>query len=265
METELIKQATSGDKKALEELIVSVKDKIYNLCLRYLWHPQDAEDATQEILIRIITNLSTFEGKSLFSTWCFRIGVNYLLNSKREKKIQNLTFTDFSNELKEGLDRPGYSGADSLLLEEEVKTGCTMGMLLCLSPELRIAFILDIVFNLNSKEAAVILDISPETFRKRLSRARESMEHFMQANCGLVNKARACRCNKRIPIAVETKRVDPRYLLFAGKIGEYNSQMEELHDTAGIFKSHPNFETSPGMLKNILNLVTSSRYTILKD
>src|SRR5688572_20485780 len=139
MQTDLIKQATGGDKKALEKLIVSVSDKIYNLCLRYLWHPQDAEDATQEILIRIITNLGTFEGKSLFSTWCFRVGVNYLLNVKRNKAAQNITFVDFSNQLKEGLDRPAYTRADAPLLEEEVKTGCTLGMLLCLSPDLRLA------------------------------------------------------------------------------------------------------------------------------
>ena len=98
MQKQLVNLAASGDRKALEELIASVKDKIYNLSLRYLWHRQNAEDATQEILIKIITNLSSFEGKSLFSTWCFRIAVNYLLNLKRNKVEQNITFSDFSNE-----------------------------------------------------------------------------------------------------------------------------------------------------------------------
>jgi RNA polymerase sigma factor (sigma-70 family) len=265
MEKEQVKQAIGGDKKALEELILSVKDKIYNLSLRYLWHPQDAEDATQEILIRVITNLSTFEGKSLFSTWCFRVAVNYLLNSKRNKKEHNITFSDFSDQLAKGLDQPGYTGADTVLLEEEVKTGCTLGMLLCLSPELRLAFILDTVFHLNSNEAALILEMSAETFRKRLSRARESMQRFMNGNCGLVNKSRPCRCNKRIPHAIETKRVDPKYLLFSGKVGDYNSQMEELHDVAGIFNAHPGFKAPEAVLKNIFALLESNRYTILRD
>jgi RNA polymerase sigma factor (sigma-70 family) len=265
MQTNLVKLAISGDRKALEELISSVKDKIYNLSIRYLWHPQNAEDATQEILIKIITNLSTFKGESLFSTWCFRIAVNYLLNLKRNKTEQNITFSEFSNQLKEGLDRPSYSGADSGILEEEVKTGCTLGMLLCLSPEFRIAFILNTVFNLNSKEASQIMDIKPETFRKRLSRAKESVEHFMQANCGLINKSKPCRCGKRIPHAIETNRIDPQNLLFAGKIKDYNAQMEELHDVAGIYKSHPDFKTPAYLLKNIYTLLTSNRYTILKD
>jgi RNA polymerase sigma factor (sigma-70 family) len=264
MQTDLVRLAIRGDKRALEDLIVSVKDKIYNLSLRYLWHPQNAEDATQEILIKVITNLGTFEGKSLFSTWCFRIAVNYLLNLKRNKADQ-ISFSDFSNELRKGLDRPAYTEADTGILEQEVKTGCTLGMLLCLSPELRIAFILGAVFDLNSKEASFILEVTQETYRKRLSRARESIEYFMHSNCGLVNRSSPCRCKKRIPYAIETKRIDPVHLLFAGKVNEYNAQMEELHDAAGIFRNHPDFETSPNMLKSIFNLLTSNRYTILKD
>ena len=87
----------------------------------------------------------------------------------------------------------------------------------------------------------------------------------MNSNCGLVNKSRPCRCEKRIPYAIDTKRIDPRHLLFVRKVNEYNAQMEELHDAAGIFKSHPDFKTSSRMLKDIFNLLTSNRYTILKD
>jgi len=265
MQTDLVKLAISGDRKALEELLISVKDKIYNLSIRYLWHPQNAEDATQEILIKIITNLSSFEGKSLFSTWCYRIAVNYLLNLKRNKGQQNITFSDFSNELKIGLNRPAYVGADTDILEEEVKTGCTLGMLLCLSPELRMAFIIGTVFDLSSEGASQILQVTPETYRKRLSRAKESLEHFVNSHCGLINQSRPCRCAKRIPHAVDAKRIDPRHLLFVAKANEYNRQMEELHDAAGIFKSHPDFKTGPHLLNNIFDLLKSNRYTILKD
>jgi RNA polymerase sigma factor (sigma-70 family) len=265
METNLVKRAMHGDRKALEELVISVKDKIYNLSLRYLWHPQNAEDATQEILIRIITNLSTFEGKSLFSTWCFRIGVNYLLNLKRDKTKHSISFSDFSNELREGLDRPAYTGTDSAILEQEVKNGCTLGMLLCLTPELRIAFILDHVFELSSKEASTIVNVTPEAYRKRLSRAKESMEHFMHANCGLVNKAKACRCKKRISYAIEKRRIDPGHLLFVDKLKTYNNEMEELHHVADIYKSHPDFNATPALLENIFSLLRSDQYGILRD
>src|SRR5688500_18552846 len=109
-------------------------------------------------------------------------------------------------------------------------------MLLCLSPELRMAFILGTVLNLNSNEASQMLEITPESFRKRLSRGKESLEHFMNSHCGLINESRPCRCGKRIPYALDAKRIDSRYLLFVSKTNEYNRQMEELHDAAGIFK-----------------------------
>ena len=70
-EPELIDQAVNGDKKALETLLLSVQDMLYNLSLRMLGSPQDAEDAVQEIMIKIITQLSTFRKESAFSSWAY--------------------------------------------------------------------------------------------------------------------------------------------------------------------------------------------------
>ena len=74
----LVAQAASGDKEALEVLIADVQDMIFNLSLRMLGTFADAEDATQDILLKIITHLSSFRGESSLTTWVFRIAVNYL-------------------------------------------------------------------------------------------------------------------------------------------------------------------------------------------
>lgn len=60
----LVSMAKEGDKKALEELVLQIQDKIYGLALRMLYHPSDAEDASQEILLRIVTHLGTFREKA---------------------------------------------------------------------------------------------------------------------------------------------------------------------------------------------------------
>src|SRR5882724_5414419 len=60
----LVARARSGDRKALEELVQRHQAWIYNIAIRMLYHPQDAEDATQEILIKVLTRLSSFEGRS---------------------------------------------------------------------------------------------------------------------------------------------------------------------------------------------------------
>src|SRR5260370_13982890 len=89
--------ARSGDRQALEELIERHQTWIYNIAVRMLYHPQDAEDATQEILIKLLTRLSSFEGRSSFRTWLYRIVVNHVLNMKRGRVEVQHASIDFAS------------------------------------------------------------------------------------------------------------------------------------------------------------------------
>jgi RNA polymerase sigma factor (sigma-70 family) len=82
----LVARAQGGDRDALEGLVRRHQGWVYNIALRMLYHPQDAEDATQEILIKALTRLSSFEGRSSFRTWLYRIVVNHVLNMKRGRR-----------------------------------------------------------------------------------------------------------------------------------------------------------------------------------
>src|SRR5712692_9123555 len=82
----LVMRARAGDRTALEELIQRHQGWIYNIAVRMLYHPQDAEDATQEILVKVLTRLSSFEGRSSFRTWLYRIVVNHVLNMRRGRR-----------------------------------------------------------------------------------------------------------------------------------------------------------------------------------
>ena len=73
----LAEKATAGDMEALEALVTGVQDMVFNLSLRMLGTFADAEDAAQDILLKMITHLSSFRGESLFTTWVFRIAVNH--------------------------------------------------------------------------------------------------------------------------------------------------------------------------------------------
>src|SRR5260370_7984514 len=79
----LVLRARSGDHQALEDLVQRHQTWIYNIAIRMLYHPQDAEDATQEILIKVLTRLSSFERRSSFRTWPSRLFFTHLLNTKR--------------------------------------------------------------------------------------------------------------------------------------------------------------------------------------
>lgn len=79
------KKAQQCDQAALEELIAQIQEKVYGLALRMLWHPEDAQDATQEILLRVVTHLATFRGESTFFTWVYRIAANHLLRFRKSR------------------------------------------------------------------------------------------------------------------------------------------------------------------------------------
>jgi RNA polymerase sigma factor (sigma-70 family) len=272
---QLVGEAKAGNRTAVEELIRRIQDRIYGLALRMLWHPADAEDASQEILIRILTSLGSFRGESSFSTWVYRVASNYLLTTrKRRMEHDRLTFQAFGEDLERGLGKAAEIPASSeqALLIQEVKIGCTHGMLLCLNREHRLAFILGEVFELTDREAAEILEISAAAFRKRLSRARSRLYAFMAQHCGLVNPKSQCRCAKRADVAIQVGRVNPKDLLFAShpaiahpepSLMEKVSEMEELHDAAAIFRSHPEFAAPESLLPAIKDLIGSGKFTIM--
>lgn len=230
----------------------AVQRDVYNLALRFLWHPQDAEDATQEILIRILTGLSGFRGESGFRTWVYRIACNSLLTLRKQRmEKHSVTFEEFGEDLSRGLPNDSLvveSDVNEKLLLEEVKIGCTLAMLLCLDRDHRLAYVLGEVLELGHREAAAALEIAPGTYRKRLSRARAAITSFMTSRCGLANPVNACRCRRRVTTAVASGRVVPSHLLFASsrekarRFPQVLAQIRQLEDTrraAALYRSHP--------------------------
>jgi DNA-directed RNA polymerase specialized sigma24 family protein len=95
-------RAKGGDRAAVEELVARHQAWIYNIAVRMLYHPQDAEDATQEILVKALTALSSYEGRSSFRTWLYRVVVNHVLNARRGRlEPPTISFSCYGH----GLDR----------------------------------------------------------------------------------------------------------------------------------------------------------------
>ena len=144
----LIGQATAGDKAALETVLAGVQDLVFNLSLRMLGTFHDAEDASQDILLKVMTHLSSFKGESTFTTWVFRIAVNYLKDYKKHMFAQfPLNFEFYGDDIRNGKiqDVPDLTqNVERAILAEELKLSCTNVMLQCLDPENRCIFILEI-------------------------------------------------------------------------------------------------------------------------
>jgi RNA polymerase sigma factor (sigma-70 family) len=216
-----VARAVAGDRDALESVIAAIQPDVHRIALRFLWHPQDAEDATQEILIRVMTRLDTFRAESAFRTWVFRVATNRLLSLRAKRaERQAMSFDAFAADLDNGLSEHVVTIPDIErdLLLDEVRIGCTMAMLLCLDRPYRLAYILGEIMDLDHNEGAAVMDISPAAFRARVSRARRSITALMTSRCGLVDPSNACRCRKRVGTAIRLGRLDPHNLLFAGSL-----------------------------------------------
>jgi RNA polymerase sigma factor (sigma-70 family) len=226
----LVIKAQNGNQEALEGVVIGIQDMVYYLALRMLASPEDAKEATQEIIIRIITKLSTFEHNSKFKTWVYRVSTNYLINEKKiRQKEQGLTFERFKQDLESDLTLPvNYENQmDYSLLLDEVRIGCTIAMLLCLDPKNRMSYILGEILELDSIEASEVLGISRESFRQQVSRSRKKVQEFTQNTCGLVNECNSCTCEKKLTGAVKRGRAVPGHLVFADKSSKtYNDALD---------------------------------------
>ena len=244
---DIAKRALDGDRNAVEQVVRDLQGDVYGLALRMLWNREDAEDATQEILVRAITRLAQFDFRSKLKTWVYRIAVNYILDVKKSPVERlHLTFERFADDLAEGLSSDGPTDADRSLLTEEVKIGCTLGMLQCLDRPHRLAYVFGEIFELPGPEAADALGITPALFRKRLQHARTAIMSFTRTYCGLASDTAACACHRRVPAALRIGRVREDALDFANQASSYRDtrafvrQVEEARWALEVHRgSHP--------------------------
>ena len=263
-----INRALSGEKEALENIVVEVKDLIYNLSLKMLLFPEDAEDATQEILVKMITHLSTFQRKSSFQTWVYRIASNYLITekSKRGYQAKRISFDAYAEQIDNGQsEKVMYTNNEGeiRLLEEEVKVSCTHGLLHCLNPTNRLIYILGDILDFNSVESAEILGITPTSFRKQLSRSREKVRNFLTTKCGLVDSDNPCKCKRKIDFLIDQEMIDPKTLRFAHHTNrsiDLINKIDSLDKSLSVFRSVPTLEAPEEVLSEVKRMIKSTTF-----
>ncbi len=256
----LIGRAVAGDKEALGTVLECVQDLVFNLSLRMLGTFPDAEDASQDILLKIVTHLSTFKGESAFSTWVFRIAVNHLKDYKKHMFAKMpLSFAFYGEDIKNAKidDVPDLTqNVEQSVLAEELKLSCTNVMLQCLDAEERCIFIMGTMFQVDSRIAGEILDITPETYRQRLSRVRRKVADFLSEYCGEYGSG-TCKCAQRVNYAIQNHRIAPDRLDFtAATIStrtmlEVKEAMEEIDGLSQQFSFCKTYQPPKGLKRFI--------------
>jgi RNA polymerase sigma factor (sigma-70 family) len=267
---ELVRGAKAGDRDQLEILFSRHLPWIFNLSLRMLHRHADAEDATQEILLKTFKALPDFRGEAKFRTWLYRIAVNHLLTVKKPKWAASdavCSFTIASAGLRQVPDLdppdPRTVPVPIEILIEETKNNCMIGTLLCLDGRQRLVFILGEIFQVSDEVGAEIVEVTPANFRQILCRARRDLYEYLRDNCSLVNPENACKCTRKTHAFIQAGFVNPEKLEFTQahvrKVREVAAQRApEIFDShmetgASVYRNHPFYE--PSEQAEILRLV----------
>lgn len=162
--------ANAGDRGALEVLLARHLDRVHAICRRVTGHPEDALDATQEALIAVTRGLHRYDGRSLFTTWLYRVATNAALDELRRRKRRPEPAELFE-------DRPlAGAGAGSAPVESAVVARLDVDAALAgLSPEFRAAVVLRDLCDMDYAEIAEALDVPIGTVRSRIARGRAAI------------------------------------------------------------------------------------------
>lgn len=190
----LIDKINAGDFQAFEALVNRYEGKVYRLAMRMLRNQQDAEDALQEAFLQVYRGLKSFEGRSNFSTWLFRLATNVCLMKIRHRGTEPtgmVPLEDFLPQHEEG-NQPSLQEwpekPEEILLTKEAREKM-MEALDQLPADYRAVFILRDIEGFSNAEAGEALGISVAAVKSRLHRARIALrgmlaEYFEQGKFG---------------------------------------------------------------------------------
>jgi DNA-directed RNA polymerase specialized sigma24 family protein len=189
---ELAANAANGDRDALNELLRRMQHPMYRLALRFLGNQADAEDATQDILIRLTTHLSTFEGRSKFTTWSYTVAIRMLLRARKGAVESSVVSAEkFSEFLDVGLAERDFPAEQAEYRE-----------------------LLGDILGVTDVEGAEICETTPAAFRQRLARGRRTIRSIIDGRCGLMDERNPCRCGRQIQSSLEAGLMDRTALTF---------------------------------------------------
>lgn len=171
-ETELVRRAQKGDEESFCALIGQYEKRIYNIAYKFLRNEYDAQDAAQEAIIKMFTNIRKFSFQSAFSTWMYRVTANTCLDMIRKRRPD----TDLEDFERYAVSRVGNPDSDTINRElgENIKSAIRM------LPDKYIPIIvLKDMEGLKYEEIAEVLHISVGTVKSRISRAREKLRDIL--------------------------------------------------------------------------------------
>jgi len=170
-ETVLIQSILDGHTAGFNVLVKKYEASVFRIVMGYVHQKEDAEDITQEVFVKVYQSLSSFQGRSSFSTWLFRIAVHVSLNALQKRKRRTLwSMTAALLQLPSGNKSPEQE------LSEKAEKSQLRHAIDALPEKQRMAFILSRYEELPQREVALIMDVSEGAVEQLLLRAKENLK-----------------------------------------------------------------------------------------
>lgn len=153
-------------------------DQVYNLCLQYLQHPQEAEEATQDVFVKIHQKMATFQGESALGTWIYRICINHCLDRiKARKRAKRFPFLSslFNRDQPTDIEIPDFKHP-GVLLEDREALELLFQKMNDLPENQKTALILRYLEELPPTDIAEIMQVSVKAVESLLQRAKSNLE-----------------------------------------------------------------------------------------
>lgn len=182
-EVEIIQSIQSGNTKVFRILVERYQDMVFRTTIGFTHNQEDAEDLTQEVFVKVFQSLNSFQGKSEFSTWLYRITVNMALNFVRRKKIER--FFDFSDEQLQPIlhQQKSDENPEQTMINDE-SDQLIRNAIDKLSAKQRTAFVLSRYEELSQKEIAAIMQTTVGAVEQHLQRAKGNLQKRLSAIVG---------------------------------------------------------------------------------
>jgi RNA polymerase sigma factor (sigma-70 family) len=256
------KEAAVESSDAIARLYSIYGKKVYMLAYGMSGDSALAQDVLQDTFVQIIKGFPGFRGDSTEGTWIYAIAKNeclrHLARIRRGSidSLQGLIDTAASPE------PPGMNELERRWYTAQVKEGCLLGLLRCLSFSRRMAFILSILFALPARDVSIILGKSENSVRILACRARQKIRDFLCANCSLYDPGNACRCEGFISFSLKNawiKEYRPEYCAEA-----IESELKAIKSEVMLYTSFLDRDESPAGLGDILSKLSGREYSVLR-
>lgn len=170
---------------------------VSSICWRMTQDQETAREAAQEVWLAVLEGLPGFRGESALSTWIYTIARRVVGRYAQAQHTLSVRFLSAAYEADGELAPPDLPDLDHDLWVREMCDLCISGMLQCLEPDMRLAYLLREIAELEYDDVALVLEIEPDAARQMVSRARRKLNRFMSGHCALANPTGACRCRMR--------------------------------------------------------------------